>query len=123
MIHDVRMPEDLRDLSNAIAGLINANERMRVNLEENVVVLKQALLRVHEGMALGDVLHFLPSQGQREVAYSVLSVLLDARRTLAATLVSSALDAGIPVDELAERLELTPGEVGTIGGIASPGAG
>ena len=117
------MSAQLSDLTNAIANLINANERMRVNLDANAVVLKQALLRLKDGTEFRDALHLLPSVAQRAMAMQTLAVLVDARQELSVTLVSAALGSGMTLDELAERLELTADEVAATAGIVRPDAG
>ena len=114
------VPAEPNDLTNAIAKLINANERMRVNLEANAVVLKQALMRLKEGTELGDALHLLPSADQRAMAMHTLANLVDSREELSVTLVNVALDSGMSLDVLAERLGLSPDEVAATVGIARP---
>ena len=46
---DGRMRREPPELLGAVVDLINANERLRVNLESNAVILKQAMMRLQEG--------------------------------------------------------------------------
>ncbi len=108
MDYEAKTPERAPELLEVVAALINANERLRVNLESNAMILKQALLRLQEGMDIGDVLPLLPSKSQRTVSEDVLANLVSARRLLGEVLVIAALDSGITVGDLAQRLEETP---------------
>jgi len=117
------MTAELTDLTNSIVKLINANERMRVNLESNAVVLKQALLRLKDGTDFADALHILPGADQRAMAVQALDALVDARRELSVNLVAAALGSGMSLEELAERLELGADEVAATAGVAPPTAG
>jgi hypothetical protein len=108
MDYEAKPPERAPELLEVIAALINANERLRVNLESNAMILKQALLRLQEGMDVGEVLPLLPSKGQRTASEDVLANLVSRRRLLGEVLVIAALDSGIAVDELAQQLEETP---------------
>ena len=110
------MAEPMGPLPRAIVTLINANERMRVNLEANAVVLKQALLLVRDGTDISDALFLLPTGSQRAASENSLDALLRARDGLRSALVTTALDAGMSVDDLVERLELTPEQVRAIAG-------
>jgi len=122
LAHDVLMPEEPSELLRAVADLINANQRMRVNLDSNVMVLKQALLRLQEGVRIDDTLHLLPSKSQRLAAEDLLATLVSARRVLGEALVAAALDSGITVEELAQRLEESPEDVRAIAGLAARSA-
>jgi len=110
------MADPMEPLPRAIVALINANERMRVNLEANAVVLKQALLLVRDGTDISDAHFILPTGSQRAASENSLDALLRARDGLRSALIATALDAGISVDELVERLEVTPEQVQSIAG-------
>ena len=68
-------------------------------------------MRLQEGLDLGDALHLLPSKTQRMAAVDALTHLTAARDVFAQILVTAALSSGIPVEELARRLEESPEEV------------
>ena len=105
------MADPMEPLPRAIVTLINANERMRVNLEANAVVLKQALLLVRDGIDISDALFLLPTGSQRAASENTMDALLRARDGLRSALISTALDAGITEEELVQRLEVTPEQV------------
>jgi hypothetical protein len=89
---------------------------MRVSLEANAVILRQAVMHIQEGTDIGDLLHLLPSKGQRSASESLVVALLDARGAFGRALVNAALEAGIPVDELARRLEESSDEMQVFAG-------
>ncbi len=105
------MTDGLDQLQLAIANLINANERMRVNLEGNAVLLTQALCLLTDGPTISDALFVLPGSGPREASESATKNLLDAREELRSAIVNAALGTGIPLALLAERLEVTVEQV------------
>lgn len=110
------MTDDLGKLPRTIADLINANERMQVNLEANAVVLKQALRLLNDGTDLADALFLMPGSSPREASEAATKNLIRAREHLRDAIVGAALEAGIPPSLLAERLEVTVDEVSTISG-------
>ena len=116
------MADLMGPLPRAIVSLINANERLRVNLEANAVVLKQALVLVRDGTDISDALYLLPAGSQRAASDQALDALLRARDGLRSALIAAALDAGISVDELVNRLEVTPEQVRSIAATPSTDA-
>ena len=114
VVHDVDVREVPSELLESIAELINANQRLRANLESNAVVLRQALLNLQDGTDIGDALHLLPSKSQRTAAETLLSRLTVARDRLGHALVVTAMGSGISVQDLSERLEETPEEIRAI---------
>jgi hypothetical protein len=109
---DGPMPDQPAQLLEAIANLLNANQRLRVNLEANSVILKQALSLMNAETDLGDLLHALPSKAQRRAAEETVTNLISARLALGQAIVNASLSAGFSLEDLAERFEQSADEVG-----------
>ena len=110
------MPDRPAQLLEAIVNLLNANQRLRANLEANSVVLKQALSLMQADTDLGDLLHALPSKAQRTAAEEMVTNLVSARLALGQAIVTASLSAGYSLEDLAERFEQSADEVGAVAG-------
>jgi hypothetical protein len=110
------MPDQSSQLLEAIANLLNANQRLRVNLESNSVILKQAMSLMQADTQLGDLLHALPSKAQRVAAEESVTNLIAARVALGQAIVAASLSAGFSLEDLAERFEQSTEEVGAVAG-------
>ena len=116
LTNDDLMPDRPAQLLEAIANLLNANQRLQANLESNSVILKQALSLIHADTDLGDLLHALPSKAQRIAAEEIVTNLISARLALGQAIVTASLSAGFSLEDLAERFELSADEVGAVAG-------
>ena len=108
------MAEPVEHVLTAIAYLKNANRHLRVNLENNEQILAAAELRLKQGSTITSTLRLLPSLSDRQAAEVAVTELYNARHNMRRAVVAAALNEGMSVGELANRIELTPEQVQTI---------
>ena len=108
------MADSVEHVLTAIAYLKNANRHLRVNLETNEQILAEAELRLKRGSSITSTLRLLPSLSDRQAAEVAVTELYNARHNMRRAVVAAALNEGMSVGELANRIDLTPEQVQTI---------
>jgi hypothetical protein len=108
------MSDPAANLLTAITYLRNANQHLRANLQSNDQVLAEAEMRLKQGQSISSTMRLIPSLNERRAADRAALELFEARNNLRRAVVAAALRDGMPVSELAHRVELTPEQVRTI---------
>jgi hypothetical protein len=85
----------------AINNLIDANLIARTQLEDNERLLRESIVRVESGVAIGEILHSLPTVEERAANREAVQTFYARRAELRDVIIKAALDEGMSVSDLA----------------------
>ena len=100
-----RIPSALED---ALAELIAANDAARARLEASKAMLLEATDMLHSGTSVPDTIRILAVHDFEVAAIASMNELMSARRKLRRIVVGAAVEAGMPLEELASMFEVRP---------------
>lgn len=107
------MPISNPRLEEALARVSNANVALRLSLQENHDLLKEAVTLLEIGQPLTEMLRKLPVRSSETAANEAANELFRARLNLRKVTVCAALEDGMSVEELAHMFDVTPDMVMT----------
>jgi len=102
------VPDRLSTITEALARVATANLALRRCLEENQTLLDEAADLLDSGTGLAVVLLRLPVLELESASNDAVTELFHARKYLRKVVVRAAVDDGMPVQQLATLLEISP---------------